>query len=254
MKHGRKAGPSRRELIAGAGKFLILASAATCGGAPTQPATGPGAYDPARHWWGMTIDIEKCIGCGNCVRACSAENSVPDGFFRTWIERYEVPSGLDENPRVDSPDGGIHGFSPSPKTAAKRFYVPKLCNHCADSPCVQVCPVGATFVSPDGVVLVDQKYCLGCRYCVQACPYGCRYIHPEKNTVDKCTLCYHRITRGLTTACCEACPTGARQLADLKDPADPVHEFLRNNKIQVLKPHMATHSKTFYRALDGAVR
>ncbi len=245
---------SRRKFMASAGKFLILASAAVSDGEPSAPTTGTSGYDPAKHWWGMTIDIDKCIGCGNCVRACSRENSVPDGFYRTWVERYEVPAGEDENPHVESPDGAIHGFPPSPNTAAKRFFVPKLCNQCANSPCVQVCPVGATFVSPDGVVLVDESYCLGCRYCVQACPYGCRYIHPRKHTVDKCTLCYHRITQGLTTACCEACPTGARQLADLKNPADPVHEFLRTNKIQVLKPHMATHSKVFYRALDGAVR
>ena len=90
--------------------------------------------------------------------------------------------------------------------AGKYFFVPKMCNHCADSPCTQVCPVGATFVTPDGVVLVDQKYCLGCAYCVQACPYGCRYIHPEKKVADKCTLCYHRITKGLTTACCGELP------------------------------------------------
>jgi len=214
----------------------------------------PETYNPQAHWWGMLIDIEKCVGCGNCVRACAAENGVPEGFYRTWIERYEVPPGEDEAPHVESPDGGIHGFPPAQGPAAKRFFVPKMCNHCAKSPCVQVCPVGATFESPDGVVLVDEKYCLGCRYCVQACPYGCRYIHPVKNTVDKCTLCYHRITKGLTTACCEACPTGARQLADLKNPADPVHEFLRENKVQVLKPHMATRSKTFYKSLDGAVR
>ena len=106
--------------------------------------------------------------------------------------------------------------------------MPKLCNHCAHSPCTQVCPVGATFESPDGVVLVDKTRCLGCRYCVQACPYGCRYIDPRTHTVDKCTLCYHRITKGLTTACCETCPTGARQLVDLKNPKDPVHEFLRD--------------------------
>ena len=93
---------------------------------------------------------------------------------------------------------------------------------------MQVCPVGATFESPDGVVLVDKNYCLGCRYCVQACPYGCRFIDPRTKTVDKCTLCYHRITKGLTTACCEACPTGARQLGDLKNPKDPIHEFLRD--------------------------
>jgi Fe-S-cluster-containing dehydrogenase component len=136
----------------------------------------------------------------------------------------------------------------------KQFFVPKMCNHCADSPCTQVCPVGATFVSPDGVVLIDEKYCLGCRYCIQACPYGCRFLHPEKNVAQKCTLCYHRITQGLTTACCENCPTGARQLADLKNPKDPIHEFLRTHKVQVLKPHLATQAKLYYNGLDGAVR
>jgi Fe-S-cluster-containing dehydrogenase component len=137
---------------------------------------------------------------------------------------------------------------------SKNFFVPKMCNHCAHSPCVQVCPVGATYDSPDGVVLVDKTYCLGCRYCVQACPYGCRYIDPRTHTVDKCSLCYHRITKGLTTACCETCPTGARQLGDLKDPDDHIHEFLRNHKIQVLKPQMATGAKLYYSGLDGSVR
>jgi Fe-S-cluster-containing dehydrogenase component len=159
-----------------------------------------------------------------------------------------------EHPQVDSPDGGFNGFPPRSQAGMKSFFVPKLCNHCADSPCVQSCPVGATFDSPDGVVLVDEKYCVGCRYCIQACPYGCRYLHPTKNTADKCTLCYHRITKGLTTACCEACPTGARKLADLKNPADPVHEFLRVNNVQILKPQMATRAKVFYKDLDGAVR
>jgi Fe-S-cluster-containing dehydrogenase component len=89
---------------------------------------------------------------------------------------------------------------------------------------------------------------------VQACPYGCRYLKPETETVDKCTLCYHRITQGLTTACCENCPTGARQLVDFKDPKDPVHEFLRDNKVTVLKPYMATEAKVYYKNLDGSVR
>ena len=76
----------------------------------------------------------------------------------------------------------------------------------------------------------------------------------QTNTADKCTLCYHRITKGLTTACCENCPTGARQLADFKNPKDPIHEFLRTHSVQVLKPQMATHSKCFYYGLDGSVR
>ena len=238
-----------------AGKLLVLGSCAGSAATPGDATAPPGNdYAPRQHRWGMTIDIDKCIGCGNCVRACEKENDVPEGFFRTWVEKYEIEGGDMEHPKVQSPDGAKHGFPPSTNKRTKQFFVPKLCNHCMDSPCIQVCPVGATFDSPDAVVLVDESYCLGCRNCIQACPYGCRYIHPAKQTVDKCSLCYHRITRGLTTACAEACPTGARQLADLKNPQDPVHEFLRQNKIQVLKPHMATRAKVYYRALDGAVR
>jgi Fe-S-cluster-containing dehydrogenase component len=206
----------------------------------------------------MVINVDRCIGCGNCVRACKTENDVPldEDTFRTWVERYVIEMDDMEHPHVESPNGGYDGFTPreAPKAPAKMFFVPKLCNHCEKSPCVQVCPVGATFESPDGVVLVDKAYCLGCRYCVQACPYGCRYIDPRTMTVDKCSLCYHRITRGLTTACCETCPAGARQLGDLKNPADPIHEFLRTHKVQVLKPQMATGSKTYYSGLDGTVR
>jgi tetrathionate reductase subunit B len=217
------------------------------------PAESPN-FKKAEHWYGMLLDIEKCIGCGNCVRACSTENDVPDGYFRTWVERYHVDDWRMENPKVDSPNGGKDGFPPSPETGGKNFFVPKLCNHCADSPCTQVCPVGATFDSPEGVVLVDPKYCLGCRYCIQACPYGCRFLNPTTHTAEKCTLCYHRITKGLTTACCENCPTGARQLVDLKNPKDPIHEFLKTHSVQVLKPHLATGAKVFYNALDGSVR
>lgn len=248
---------TRRQMIAAAGKFIVLTAAAAEALdvlASETPGQEPRKYDMAAHWWAMTIDVDKCIGCGNCVRACARENGVPKGYFRTWVERYEVEAADQEHPKVESPEGGLNGFPILQQTKAKSFFVPKLCNHCADSPCVQVCPVGATFESPDGVVLVDEQYCLGCRYCVQACPYGCRYIDPQKHTVDKCSLCYHRITKGLTTACCEACPTDARVLADLKNPNDPVHEFLRVNKVQVLKPHMATRAKVYYKDLDGAVR
>ncbi|MGH9441994.1 MAG: 4Fe-4S dicluster domain-containing protein [Thermoanaerobaculia bacterium] len=250
----------RRGFFLLAGKYLIVTAAAAEilpklleGAVPDLPA-----YRVADHWWAMTIDIEKCIGCGNCVRACKAENDVPRdaASFRTWVERYHVREGDIEHPDVDSPNGGFDGFPEKYAVGdgARSFFVPKLCNHCAHSPCVQVCPVGATFVSPDGVVLVDKKYCLGCRYCVQACPYGCRFIDSRTNTADKCTLCYHRITKGLLPACVESCPTATRQLGDLKNPDDPIHAFLREHKIQVLKPHMATGSKAYYNGLDGSVR
>lgn len=251
---------NRRGFLTLAGKVLVLtpaASAVLARLAAGQSAAAPG-YEAAAHWWAMTVDISRCIGCGNCVRACKTENGVPREpiYFRTWVERYRVTRDDPEHPLVDSPNGGHDGFPPLPNAAPdeKSFFVPKLCNHCVHSPCVQVCPIGATFDSPDGVVLVDKSRCLGCRYCVQACPYGCRYIDPERRVVDKCTLCYHRITKGLTTACCETCPTGARRLGDLKDPDDPIHAFLRENMVQTLKPNLATRAKVFYAGLDGSVR
>jgi tetrathionate reductase subunit B len=249
----------RRDFLRTAGTLLLVTgpAAAFLEAAESGKEMEP-AYRMADHYWGMIVDISKCIGCGNCVRADKTENNVPlePFYFRTWVERYHVEGGWSEHPDVDSPNGGYDGFPEKypPADGAKSFFVPKLCNQCAHSPCTQVCPVGATFETPDGAVLVDKTYCLGCRYCIQACPYGCRYIHPASETVDKCNLCYHRITKGLTTACCEACPTGARRLVDLKDPKDPVHEFLRTHMVQVLKPHMATGAKVFYNNLDGTVR
>jgi Fe-S-cluster-containing dehydrogenase component len=140
-------------------------------------------YTKTDHWWGMLIDIPKCVGCGNCVRACQAENDVPDGYFRTWVGRYLVTDWDLTNPEGISPDGGKEGFSVAKEEDnGKYFFVPKMCNHCADSPCTQVCPVGATFITPDGVVLVDQTYCLGCAYCVLACTYGCPIFTPTRRS------------------------------------------------------------------------
>ena len=128
-------------------QLLILLPAAAIAWESILAGTPEAApnYNMTEHWWGMLIDVTKCIGCGTCVQACQAENNVPDGYFRTWVERYHVPGWPVENPVVDSPDGGKHGFPAATAEGGKNFFVPKMCNHCADSPCTQVCPVGATF-------------------------------------------------------------------------------------------------------------
>jgi len=217
---------------------------------------GQEGYDPSGHLWGMGIDINKCIGCGRCVEACKTENHVPrvPFFTRTWVERYRIP---EHGPTlIDSPDAGINSFKDDPagEKVLRSFFVPKLCNHCKNPPCVQVCPVGATFQNADGVVLVDASYCIGCRYCIQACPYGARFLDPVTRTAEKCTFCYHRIAKGLTPACVEVCPTQARIFGELEKKASPLGRFLRMNKIGVLKPSLNTEPKVCYANLDMEVR
>ena len=207
-------------------------------------------------WYGIGIDIEKCIGCGRCAKSCKLENDVPmePFYYRSWVEQYTIKK--DGEVVVTSPNGGIDGFRQTipDNEIFKSFFVPKMCNHCHKSPCVQVCPVGATFDSPEGVVLIDPNYCIGCRYCIQACPYGCRYLNPKTEVADKCTFCYHRLKKGISPACFENCPTMARIYGDLKDKNSPLVSFIKNHTCMVLKPNLNTGSKLFYNALSMEVR
>jgi len=213
-----------------------------------------GATARSGNLYAFIVDTEKCIGCGKCVDACKKENHVPEEYFRTWVERYSILENGET--RVDSPHGAIHGFQPLDRSlgATKSFFVPKLCNHCKEPNCVQVCPVGATYVTREGFVLVDEKHCVGCSYCVQACPYGARYIHPETGTADKCTWCYHRVTKGLAPACVEICPAGARLFGPVDDPNGAVAGILRDRRLQILKPETGNEPMVFYRGLDKEVR
>ena len=220
-----------------------------------SPAKAKGERSP-KQYYGMGIQINKCIGCGRCVEACKDENDVPREpfFFRTWVERYVITR--DGGVIVQNIDRALRGPVDvgTEKDQMRSFFVPKLCNQCDNPPCVQVCPVGATFTTEDGVILVDEKRCIGCGYCIQACPYGARYLHPVKETADKCTFCYHRITNGLLPACVEVCPTQARIFGDVRRNASPLVRFKRMNKLRVLKPHLNTEPKVVYSDLDGEVR
>lgn len=233
------------------------AGAAPAGGGSPAAAAGAQGYDPSSHYYGMGIEIDKCIGCSRCVEACKTENDVPREpfFFRTWIERYVIrKDGEVEVESINVPDGRRREAPQDDPDVLRTFFVPKLCNHCANPPCVQVCPVGATFSTADGVVLVDRDRCVGCRYCIQACPYGARYLDPRTRTAEKCTFCYHRVVRGLQPACVEVCPTQARIFGDLRSRASRLVRFERMNKIHVLKPALNTEPKVYYAGLDGEVR
>lgn len=225
-------------------------------------AEAAAALDEAKTRWAFLVDTTKCVGCGMCVKACKNENEIPydAAVTRTWVERYVVTN--DGTTHIDSPMGGRDGFIDDkirdeeiePEDIAKAFFVPKLCNQCDNPACVQVCPVGATYQTDDGIVLIDREWCIGCGYCVMACPYGVRFFHPEKKVADKCNFCYHRISNGMDPACVESCSFGARRIANLKDPDDPVAHIIRTERVSVLKDEYGTKPHVFYIGLDAEVR
>ncbi len=229
--------------------------------ADEAPAIAPITYDPTGKQWVYVVDTASCIGCGLCVAACKEENHVPKEpeYTRTWIERHTTTA--DGTVYVDSPDGGIDGFpadSTAPGAAGQpvesSFFMPRLCMQCANSPCTVVCPVGATYKTEDGVILVDARRCIGCGYCVVACPYGARYIVPAgelapndtPGVADKCTWCYHRITRGQQPACVEVCPVGARKFGDAADPDSEIATIMREQQPQQYRPEHGTDPRVYY--------
>ena len=246
----------RREFLKGAIVFFPAAGVLTAlARAAAGKDTEKKAYKPADHLYGMGIEIDKCIGCNRCAVACKVENDVPDEpfYFRTWVERYTITR--DGGVAVENISVGVRKEPvQDAREVVRTFFVPKLCNHCVNPPCVQVCPVKATFTTEDGAVIVDKERCIGCRYCIQACPYGARYLHPTTKTADKCTFCYHRVVKGLQPACVEVCPTQARIFGDLRSHASRLVRFTRMNKIHVLKPQLNTEPKVYYAQLDGEVR
>jgi len=227
--------PSKRRLLSGiaaltAGAALIPVVQARPGG--TAPLTRGGKGKR----YGMLIDLRRCVGCQACTVACSIENQPPLGQFRTTVNQYEVSDVA----ALAAP--------------ATFFMLPRLCNHCAEPACLDVCPTGATFQRDDGIVVVNNEWCVACGYCVQACPYDARFINHETNAADKCTFCAHRLEAGLLPACVETCVGEARIIGDLNNPASQISLLLQahRHELKVLKPEANTEPRVFYLGMDEA--
>jgi molybdopterin-containing oxidoreductase family iron-sulfur binding subunit len=240
----------RRDVLRGlaAGIGLALAPGVTlyAFGGPVQ-ARAPGDPVSSKVRWGMLIDVNKCAdGCTKCVTACSDENGWADtGRPLTdaqWIRKVKVTD---------------------PKTKVAKT-LPMMCQHCAEPPCVDVCPTGASFKRADGIVLVDRHICIGCRYCMMACPYNARsFVHEPledqkahaprgKGTVESCTLCVHRVDEGGIPACAEACPAdngGAMAFGDLNDPASGISKRIAKYASQQIRSDLGTDPGIRYQNL-----
>jgi tetrathionate reductase subunit B len=231
------------------------ASAVASGASSATGVSAAAAVKEKEVLYGFLVDTEKCVGTGKCLTACRVENNVPEGYARTWVERFV--HFKDGRVQVDLvPETGYAGSeipAIDPNLVERAYFAPKLCNQCVDAPCNQVCPVHAAFTSPEGIELVDPDRCIGCAYCVQACPYGVRFINPDTGNADKCTWCYHRIKRDEQPACVEACPVGARVFGRLDDPESEISKRIAKIPTSVLKEHLGTHPKLRYVGISGEV-
>lgn len=254
---------SRREfvtLLIGSGMTMALAATfaeplnpivqSVLAARPPLPADGA-----HKRRWGMVIDLSKCIGCDYCVYACQATNDTTDDM--RWNIRIE-----------DETETG------------EVFHVTRPCLHCGHAPCIEVCPVSATYHREDGLVVMDYDKCIGCRYCEAACPYGARSFNwkdrgdepnvrapewgrPEvprrpRGVVEKCTFCIHRLDAGLargltpgvdaeaTPACVNICPVRARYFGDLNNPNSEVAQIIATTPTLRLREDLGTDPSVYY--------
>ena len=209
--------------------------------------------------WVMVIDTRKCVGCHACTVSCVAENKLPPGVVYRPVLEQEI------------------GTYPN---VAKRF-IPRPCMQCDNPPCVNVCPVNATWKRPDGIVAIDYEQCIGCRYCITACPYSARtfdvgYTYTEDTpqqqpyellanfeygqewnraagveespvgNVRKCHFCLHRLEQGQLPSCVTTCIGVANYFGDLNDPDSVVSQMAAQPNAMVLKEELGTKPKVKY--------
>jgi len=215
--------------------------------------------------YGYGLDLSRCIGCRRCVYACVDENNQPVKPQIHWIRvlRMKKEHGVDVM-------GADAYYAPPTVPEDEYFYMPVACQQCDKPPCVRACPVKATWREPDGIVVIDYNWCIGCRCCMAACPYGARHFNwnephvsqdklnththylgnrpRPRGVVEKCTFCIQRVRKdkGRYPACLEACPVGARKFGNLLDPNSEMRYLLREKRVFIFKEELATKPKFYY--------
>jgi molybdopterin-containing oxidoreductase family iron-sulfur binding subunit len=213
--------------------------------------------------FGYALDLSRCVGCRRCVYACVEENNQSRDPQLHWIRVLQ----MEKEKGVDFRHANPY-YSPEKVPEEGHFYVPVACQQCRNPPCVKTCPTGATWMEPDGIVVIDYDWCIGCRCCMAACPYGARHfnwaepkvpnaeLNPDthylgnrprpKGVVEKCTFCIQRVRKGRYPACVEVCPVGARKFGNLLDKDSEIRYIIENKRVLVLKQELNTVPKFFY--------
>ena len=187
---------------------------------------------------GLVIDLDTCVGCHACAVSCKEWN--------TGGHSAPLP---DTDPYGDDPDGvwfnRVHTFEAGEGTSSRTVHFPRSCLHCEDAACVTVCPTGASYKrEEDGIVLVNEDACIGCKLCSWACPYGAREYDDDSGVMKKCTLCIDRIYNENVPegeripACVSTCPAGARHFGDLGNPNSEVSQLVAERGGQELMPEL----------------
>ena len=212
--------------------------------------------------FGYAINISKCKGYRDCVSGCVKENNQGRDSQVQYIRVLELSKG-DMNLEHSN-----HYYDHETVPVEGKYYLPVQCMQCDDPPCVKACPVEATWMEPDGIVVIDYDWCIGCRYCMTACPYWARHFNwtdPQipaeeinqdthilgnrprpQGVVEKCHFCIQRTRVGRQPACMEACPTGARIFGNLLDPDSEIRYVLENKNVFRLKEELGTEPKFWY--------
>ena len=152
----------------------------------------------------LVVDLNLCTGCMSCEISCKQENGVALGQYWNKVLREE---------QGEYPD--FH-----------QYWLPTMCQQCADAPCVHVCPTGASYRDENNIVLINKEKCIGCKYCMMACPYGVRSWNKQLACVEKCTLCNQLTAAGEKPACVKNCASKCRFYGDLDDPNSDVSKKL----------------------------
>ena len=213
--------------------------------------------------FGYALDLSRCVGCRRCAYACVHENNQSRDPQVHWIRVLQ----MEKQHGIDLTESDPY-YDPETVPEDGMFYMPVACQQCSNPPCVRVCPVNATWQEPDGIVVIDYDWCLGCRCCMAACPYGARHfnwakpkipadeVNPDmhylgnrprpKGVVEKCTFCIQRVRKGRYPACVEICPVGARKFGNLLDEQDEIRVLMREKRVFVLKEELNTQPKFYY--------